>query len=462
MHNYDAIIIGAGQAGPSLAGALVAQGKRVALAEGHKIGGSCVNYGCIPTKTLIASAKVARQIQRSAEYGIQVGEVKVDFAAVMARMNQRRGDARSGLEAWLEGMAGLDLYRTYAQFDGQDAHGNYRVQVGEEVISAPQVFLNVGTRAFIPPIEGIDGVPYLDSEGILALTELPQHLLILGGSYIGLELGLAFRRLGAQVSIIENNPRLIAREDEDISAEAQAIVEAEGVRLYLGHQAIHAQTQDAGLSLTLQDAVGGRTVLSGSHLLVAVGRKANSERLNLSSVGIEVDKRGFIPVGEGLETTARGIYALGDVNGRGAFTHTSYQEYQIVLDNLNGAQRRVSERTLAYALYLDPPLGRVGMSESEVRASGRPALIAKKAMNQIGRALEQGETRGFIKLLVDAETERFLGAAVFGYQGDDVVQIISNFMATGASYRVMRDALPIHPTIGEFLPSMLNELQVLS
>jgi pyruvate/2-oxoglutarate dehydrogenase complex dihydrolipoamide dehydrogenase (E3) component len=461
MQTFDSIIIGAGQAGPSLAAALVARGQRVALAEGYLMGGSCVNYGCIPTKTLIASARAARMIQRSAEYGLHVDGLRVDFGAVMARVHARRSAAREGLEGWLEGLEGLTLYRSYAQFTGtQD--GLHHVQVGDEVIAAPHVYLNVGTRAFVPPIEGLADVPHLDSEGVLNLQALPRHLLILGGSYIGLEMGLAFRRLGAQVTIIEGGPHIIGREDDDVIAEATRILQAEGVTLLTGHKALRAEARPDGLALTLSSPAGQPVTVEGSHWLLAVGRKPNSDRLNLASIGLATDGRGFIPTDDALQTAIPGIWALGDVNGRGAFTHTSYHDHQIIVDNLSGAGRTASARTMAYALYIDPPLGRVGLTEREVRASGRPALMAVKPMNQIGRALEQGETSGLMKLIVDVETERFLGACVFGYQGDDVIQVISHFMATGASYRVMRDALPIHPTIAEFLPSLLNELRPLA
>lgn len=459
---YDAIIIGAGQSGPSLAADLANNGERVAIVEGYKIGGSCVNYGCIPTKTIIASARAVYLARRGDDFGFSTGgPVTVDLAKVMARKDKRVGEAQSGLENWLRTTDNLTVYDGYAVFDGKDGD-DYRVRIGETLITAPRVFINTGTRNIVPPISGLNAVDYLDNEGILNLRTLPQHLLILGGGYIGLELGQAFRRFGSDVTIIEAAPTLIAREDEDVARAVQEILEAEGIRVLTEHKAIHVeQSPDGIITLTLEDNAGGQHTLSGSHLLVAVGRRPNSDQLNLQSVGITVDRRGYIQTTDTLQTSADGVWALGDVNGRGAFTHTSYHDYEIVRDNLRGEQRKVSDRNMAYAMYTDPPLGRVGMSEREARESGRVVLLAKKLMSHIGRALEQGETQGFIKLLVDAETEQFLGATVLGFHGDDVIQVISYFMATGASYKVMQRALPIHPTISEFFPTILSELQPL-
>lgn len=462
MQQYDAIIIGTGQAGPSLAAALVDKGQKVAIAEGYKIGGSCVNYGCIPTKTLIASAGVARMVQRGAEYGVITGPIQIDMATVMARTHKRLNSAHDGLEKWLHGMDNLDIYRVYASFAGS-ADGLHHVRMGDEVIAAPHVYINTGTSTVIPDIPGLRDVDYLDNEGILNLTELPQHLIALGGGYISLEMGQAFRRFGSAVTIIEAHDHIIRNEDDDIIAEVERILTDEGINLVTGKRAVQVAQATAGsITVTLEAADGTRSTVTGSHLLVSVGRRPNSGKLNLAAVNVQTDARGYIVIDDHLQTTTPGIWALGDVNGHGGFTHTSYQDYEIVLDNINGGSRKVTDRIMAYALYIDPPLGRVGMTEREARASGRPVLMAVKPMQHIGRALEQGETYGMIKLLVDAETERFLGAAVLGYQGDDVVQIISYFMATGASYKVMQQALPIHPTIGEFLPTILGELKPLT
>lgn len=462
MKQYDAIIIGTGQAGPSLAGALTDKGERVAIAEGYKIGGSCVNYGCIPTKTLIASAQVARMVQRSEEYGIITTTTKIDLEKVMERTHKRLNTARDGLEKWLRGIPNLDIYNVYASFEGTK-DGLHHVRMGDEVIAAKRVYINTGTRPSIPSIPGIDQVKHLDSEGILNVKELPNHLISLGGGYISLEMGHAFRRFGSKVTIIEEHPTIIHNEDDDIITEVTRILEDENVTIMAGQKPIEVkQAENDQITLTLEDRTGYRSTVTGSHLLVSVGRIPNSDKLNLDSVGVQTNERGYIVTDEHLQTNIPGIWAMGDVNGRGAFTHTSYQDYEIVLDNINGGTRKVTDRIMAYALFIDPPLGRVGMTEKQARASGRKILMATRPMNKIGRALEQGETNGLIKLLVDAETEQFIGAAVLGYHGDDVVQIVSYFMYTGASYKVMQNALPIHPTVGEFLPTILGELKPLT
>lgn len=461
MKQYDSIIIGTGQAGPSLAGALTKKGEKVAVAEGYKIGGSCVNYGCIPTKTLIASARVARMAQRGDEYGVITGDIQIDWDKVMARTHRRLNDARGGLENWLMGMKNLDIYPVYASFEGT-RDGLHRVRMGDEVIAAPQVFLNTGTRPSVPQIQGLDTVEYLDSEGVLHLKERPEHLIALGGGYISLEMGHAFRRFGSKVTIIEGNETIIHNEDDDIIAEVERILGDEDVQIVAGRRTVEVSKDANGqITVTLEDRDGSRSTVTGTHVLVSVGRKPNVEKLNLEAVGVTLNERGYIGTDEHLQTNVPGIWAMGDVNGRGAFTHTSYQDYEIVLDHLNRGSRKVTDRIMAYALYTDPPLGRVGMSEKEARKSGRNVLMAVKPMSHIGRALEQGETYGLIKLLVDADTEQFLGAAVLGFHGDDVIQIVSYFMYTGASYKVMQNALPIHPTVGEFLPTILGELKPL-
>lgn len=461
MKQYDSIIIGTGQAGPPLAGALTKRGEKVAVVEGYKVGGSCINYGCTPTKTLIASARVARMAQRGEEYGVITGDIEIDWEKVMARTHRRLTDARDSVEKWLMGMENLDMYRVYASFEGtQD--GLHLVRMGNEVIGAPKVFLNTGTRASIPSIQGLESVHYLDSEGALHLKERPEHLIALGGGYISLEMAHAFRRFGSQVTIIEQQDSIIHHEDDDIIAEVERILGDEDVQIITGKRTVEV-TQDASgqIRVTLEDNDGKQSTVTGSHLLVGVGRKPNVEKLKLDAVGVELNERGYIVTDEHLQANIPGIWAMGDVNGRGAFTHTSYQDYEIVLDHLNGGSRKVTDRFMTYAVYIDPPLGRVGMSEKEARKSGENVLMAVKPMSHIGRALEQGETYGLIKLLVDADTEQFLGAAVLGFHGDDVIQIISYFMYTGASYKVMQNALPIHPTVGEFLPTILGELKPL-
>lgn len=462
MKQYDVIVIGTGQSGPSMANEWVKQGKRVAVAEGYRFGGSCVNYGCRPTKTLIASAQAAHMARRGAEFGFEIDHLTINWARVSERVTTIIDETAQGIEGWLR--EGMDVYPVYAHFEGK-AGDQYRVRMGDETVEAPLVFLNTGTRARAPQIEGSDQVNWLDSEKLLRIDRLPEHLIILGGSYIGMEMAQAFRRLGSQVTIIETSEQLVNREDADIKAELRRVFDAAGIVVHTLSRITHAATtEDGGVQITVHhDRDGSEEVITGSHWLNAIGRVPNSDQLNCAAVGIDVDARGFIVVDEFLQTTASGVYALGDVNGKGAFTHTSYQDYEIVRDNLlHGRQRKWTDRTMVYALFTDPPLGRVGMSEAEARKSGKRVLMAVKPMKSIGRAIEQAQTDGLIKLLVDADTERFLGAACLGFHGDEVVQAISYFMATGASYKVMMETLPIHPTVAEFLPTILSELAPLT
>lgn len=463
MKQYDAIVIGTGQAGPAMANQLAAQGQKVAIAEGYRFGGSCVNYGCRPTKVLIASAHAAHMARRGAEFGFETGEITVHWERVRERVVGIIESTSAGIEGWLRGIEGLDVYHAWAHFEGK-ADGRYRVRMGDEVVEAPRVFLNTGTRPRLPNADGIDTVAALDSEKLLRLEVLPEHLIILGGNYIGLEMGQAFRRLGSRVTVIETAHCVIHREDDDVQDEIHRVLRAEGIDIHTHSTLIQARAVDGGIEVVIRDdADGAEHVLRGTHWLNAIGRIPNTDRLNLESVGVQVDARGNVVVDEFLETTAPGIYALGDINGKGAFTHTAYHDYEIVRDNLlRGRQRKVSERTMAYSLFTDPPLGRVGMSEKDARASGRDILMAVKPMSSIGRAIEQAETAGFIKLLVDAQTECFVGATVLGFHGDDVIQVISYYMATGATYRPMLEALPIHPTIAEFMPTLLGELAPLT
>ncbi|MDX1994951.1 MAG: mercuric reductase [bacterium] len=460
MKQYDAIVIGTGQAGPSMAAQLVERGQRVAIAEGYRFGGSCVNYGCRPTKTLIASAHAAHMAQRGADFGFQIEGFSVDWNRVRERVVGIIENTSDGIETWLRGTEGMDVFHCFASFNGI-VDGKYQVQMGDEVVEAPRVFLNTGTRAYIPPIEGIETVNYLDSEKLLRLETLPKHLIILGGSYIGLEMGQAFRRLGSEVTIIETAECLIHREDDDIKDVVHRVFADEGITVHTSSKLYKVEpAEDGGIRAYVRDDADGREhVVTGTHWLLAIGRVPNTDKLNLASVGVEVNERGFVTVNEMLETTAPGIYALGDINGKGAFTHTSYHDYEIVRDNLlHGRNRKWTDRTTAYGLFIDPPLGRVGMSEKEARESGRKVLMAVKPMEKIGRAVEQAETAGLIKVLVDAETEQFLGAAALGFHGDEVIQVISYYMATGATFRPMLEALPIHPTVAEFLPTILSEL----
>lgn len=453
---YDAIVVGAGQAGPSLAASFAYKGQKVAIAEGGLMGGSCVNYGCTPTKTMRASARVAYQARRGSEYGVVTGNISIDFAKVMARKDEVVSNSRNGLTGWLESIDNLDIYRDFAHFVGTE-NGVHQMQVGDTLIESERIYLNVGTRAFAPPIEGLDSIDYLDNVGIMNLIDLPEHLLILGGSYIGLELGQIFRRFGSEVTIIEYSPRLASREDEDISEEIERIMVGEGISICTDSKVTSVSQDDDGISVIFENQGETKTV-SGTHLLVATGRIPNTDTLKLDAIGLEANKRGFIEANGKLETAIEGIYALGDINARGAFTHTSYHDYEIVRDNWQGADRSADDRTMAYAMFTDPPLGRVGMNEREARESGRNILAMKHMAKDVSRAKEDGELNGMVKLIVDADTEEFLGATTFIMQGDDVVQVVSNFMATGSSYKKMQHALPVHPTISEFFPTWLGKL----
>lgn len=451
---YDAIIIGSGQAGTPLAKALADKGWKVAVAEGQHVGGTCINYGCTPTKTLIASARVAHLARRGADYGVHTGAVSVDFARVMERQKNVVRQFRSGSERRLS-HDNITLYRDYAQFEAPK-----RVRVGDDVIEAERIYINTGARPVAPSLSRLDTVPYLDNHSILDLDILPEHLVIIGGGYIGLEYAQAFRRFGSAVTIIERSQQIMGREDTDIAQAAVCILENEGIQIFT--QAETQQVEKRGSSIAVTVERDGQTqVVTGSHLLVAVGRRPNSDRLNLEKAGVHVDDRGYITVDDHLQTNVPGIWALGDVNGRGAFTHTSYNDFEIVLDNLNGGVRKLSDRIPTYAVYMDPPLGRVGMSEQEVRQSGRKALMAVMPMEHVARAIERGETQGLMKVLVDAETEQILGAAIFGIEGDEAIHTFTDLMYANASYTAMKNAVHIHPTVTELLPTLLGYLQPL-
>jgi pyruvate/2-oxoglutarate dehydrogenase complex dihydrolipoamide dehydrogenase (E3) component len=453
---FDVAVIGAGQAGPTIAMTLAGRGQTVALIEGGLLGGSCVNYGCTPTKTLRKSARVAHLARRAGDFGIQTGTVEVDFAAAMERMQQRVQESRAGLEKSITGQDGLTLLRGWGAFTGQ-AGDRFELTAGNQSLRATRVFLNTGTRALIPPLPGIDDVPHLDNVSLLQLRECPRHLIIIGGSYIGLEMGQIFRRFGSEVTVIEAAPRITGHENEAVSKALNEMLQAEGIRLCTGNKVERVQKHsDAGIAVK----VGGQQI-QGSHLLVATGRSPNTERLNLAAVGVETDERGFVPTNGKLETNVPGIWAVGDINKRGAFTHTSYQDGQVVLANLKGGARSVDSRVSTYAMYTDPPLGRVGLSEDEARKSGRATLVANFQMKDVSRAKEEGETAGLMQILVDQQSEEIVGASLLGFGCDEVIQVISHFMATGTRYPVLRDALPIHPTIAEFLPFLLDQLEPL-
>ncbi|MCG7393822.1 FAD-containing oxidoreductase [Microvirga sp. ACRRW] len=452
---FDAIIIGAGQAGPPLAGRLTAAGMKVALIERKLFGGTCVNTGCMPTKTLIASAYAAHLARRGAEYGVDVeGPIKVDMKRVKARADTVSTNARTNLEKWLNGLDGLTIIEGHARFEGRDV-----VRVGERLLKAPRIFINVGGRASVPDMPGVDTVDYLTNTSILRLDTLPRHLVVVGGSYIGLEFAQMYRRFGAEVTVVEKGPRLIAREDEDVSEAVRNILTDEGIMVRTNATCIGFKPHPNGVAVDI-DCTSGEPFAVGSHVLLAVGRRPNTDDLGLDTVGIMVDARGYIGVDDSLATNVHGIWALGDCNGRGAFTHTSYNDYEIVAANLlDGKSRRVSDRIPAYALYIDPPLGRVGMSEAEAARMGRDLLVSKRPMTRVGRAIEKGETKGFMKIVADAETKQILGAAILGLNGDEALHGILDMMNAKAAYPVLQWAVPIHPTVSELIPTVLGDLK---
>jgi pyruvate/2-oxoglutarate dehydrogenase complex dihydrolipoamide dehydrogenase (E3) component len=452
---FDAIIVGAGQAGPPLAGRLTQAGQTVAVIERKLVGGTCVNTGCIPTKTLIASAYAAHLARRAADYGVGTGPVRVDMAQVKARKDKIMLDDRLGVESWLDGMDGCTLIRGHARFE--DPH---TIRVGERVLTADRIFLNVGGRVVVPDLPGLSDVDYMTNVDILELDTVPEHLVIVGGSYIALEFAQMYRRFGARVTVVERGSRLTSREDEDVSAAIKEILEAEGVEIVLNATGIRIAKRDSGSGQGF-DVIprDGADPITGTHLLIAVGRVPNTDDLGLDAAGVRTDERGYIVVDDELRTTAGHIWAMGDCNGKGAFTHTSYNDFEIVAANLlDDDPRRVSDRIPTYALYIDPPLGRAGMTVEQVRASGRKALVGKRAMTRVGRAVEKGETQGFMKVVVDAETREILGAAVLGVGGDEVVHAILDVMTARLPYTAISRTMHIHPTVSELVPTMLQEL----
>ena len=452
---YDVIIVGTGQAGPSLAGRLAGAGMKVAIVERGLFGGTCVNTGCIPTKTLVASARAAHVARRAAEYGVMLdGSVTVDMKKVKARKDEVAGASNRGVEKWVKGMESATVYEGHARFEG-----SRQLQVGEDRLEADRIFINVGGRAFVPP--GFDGVDVLTNSGMVDVDFLPEHLVIVGGSYIGLEFGQMYRRFGSKVTIIEKGPRLIFREDEDVSQAVTEILENEGIHVRLNADCIRGEARGKGVALQVDCATGDKEV-EGSHVLLAVGRKPNTDDLGLDEAGVDVDERGYIRVDDELKTNVEGIWALGDCNGRGAFTHTSYNDFEIVASNLlDGETRRVSDRIVTYGLFIDPPLGRAGLTEAQVRKSGRKALMATRSMKRVSRAKEKGETQGFMKILVDAESKEILGASILGIDGDEVIHSILDVMYSRQPYTVIQRAVHIHPTVSELVPTMLGDLKPL-
>ncbi|RVG72005.1 FAD-containing oxidoreductase [Sinorhizobium meliloti] len=451
--HFDAIIIGAGQAGPSLAGRLSDAGKTVALIERKLFGGTCVNTGCMPTKAMVASAYAIHTARRGAEYGMTTGPVSVDFGRVMARKEKVRLDARSGVEKWLKGMQNCTVFEGHARFEGPR-----EVRIGDELISGQRIFVNVGGRAAVADLPGVNDVPYLTNSSIMDLAELPEHLVVVGGSYIGLEFAQMFRRFGSDVTVIEKGARLIGREDPEVSDAIREILENEGIRIRTNAECIRFSNHADGIAVGV-DCTSGEPEVSGSHVLLATGRHPNTDDLGLDKAGVKTDERGYIEVDDRLRTNVPHIFAMGDCNGRGAFTHTSYNDFEIVAANLiDDDPRRVSDRIQTYALYIDPPLGRAGMTETEARKKGHKLLIGTRPMTRVGRAVEKGETQGFMKVIVDAETDEILGASILGTGGDEAIQSILDVMYAKKPYTMIARAVHIHPTVSELIPTVFGDL----
>jgi pyruvate/2-oxoglutarate dehydrogenase complex dihydrolipoamide dehydrogenase (E3) component len=456
-NHFDSIIIGAGQAGPSLAARLTKSGERIAFVERKLFGGTCVNTGCIPTKTLVASAYAAQTARRAAEYGVVIGgPVSVDMKAVKARKDSILGQSRTGVEKSLREDKNCTVFHEQARF-----LSSHEVQAGAATISADKIFLKVGARARVPDMPGLDEIDYLTNSTLLDLDTLPEHLVVIGGSYIGLEFAQIFRRFGSEVTVVEMGPRLVQHEDEDVSAAIREILAKEGVGFRMEAKCIGFEKAVEKIGVHVSCDID-EPKLYGSHVLVAVGRVPNTDDLDLGKAGVEMDEHGYVRVDDQLRTTTPHIWALGDCNGKGAFTHTSYNDFEIVAANLlDNDPRRVSDRIPVHGLYVDPPLGQVGMTETEVRKSGRPALIGTRPMTKVGRAVEKGESQGFMKVLVDAETKKILGASILGVGGDEAVHCILDVMYAGAPYTTIQRAVHIHPTVSELIPTVLGSLKPL-
>lgn len=453
MQTFQHIIVGTGQATGTLLGKLIPTGDNIAVIEGAKVGGSCVNYGCTPTKTMVASAKALHMARRGEFYGFETGDIKLNFSRVLERMNEIRNGGSNGLTGWMESTKNVTLIRGWANFVEDKV-----LEVNGDRITGEKIYINVGTRPGVPPIKGIESVPWMDSAGLLDLQEVPEHLLIVGGGYIGVEFGQVFRRFGAKVTILQRGDQLMPQEDKDMADAIQEFLEAEGIDIRLNTSVNAAGQEGNGITLELEN--GGKTeTLSGSHLLIAAGRTSNSDKLTLENTSLQVNARGFIEVDDYCQTGVEGVYALGDVNGHGAFTHTSVNDAEIVLDHMYGGKRKISNRIPIYGLFTDPPLGKVGLSEKAAIAKGHKIMKATRPMSKISRAKEMGETKGFAKLIVDQETDLILGAAILGPGGDEIVNMFAAIMHSQIPCKSYREVVLVHPTVSELMPWVLDGLK---
>ncbi len=453
MSSFDAIILGAGQAGPPLAGRLTKAGMKVALVERHHFGGTCVNTGCMPTKTLVASAQAAHVARRAADFGVHFdGPIRIDMAKVKSRAMAVVENARKGVEGWLRDMSGCTVIPGHARFESTDT-----VRVGDEKLRAPRIFINVGGRAAIPDMPGVRDIPVLTNTEMVELDRVPEHLVVIGGSYVGLEFAQMYRRFGAEVTVVEMQPRLVSREDPEVSDAIRGIFEREGIHVRANAKCIHFKRAAKG-ALVGVDCTDGEPEIAASDVLLAVGRRPNTDDLDLARAGVAVDEKGYVKVDDRLATNVPGIWAMGDCNGRGAFTHTSYNDFEIIAANLlDEEDRKLSQRVLGYALYIDPPLGRAGMTAALARASGASLLVGQRPMTRVGRAVEKDETQGLMKIVIDAKTQKILGAAILGPGGDEAIHGVLDIMSSGGTARDLRWAMPIHPTVAELLPTLVVE-----
>lgn len=450
MTSYQHIILGTGQATGTLLGKLIPSGDSIAVIEGNKVGGSCVNYGCTPTKTMVASARAIHKARQGDQYGFSAGKIEVDYDRVRGRMNAVRNESNEGLENWMSDAENVTLIKEWGSFTGTKT-----IRAGSEEISGEKIYINTGTKPFAPAVEGLDSVPWMDSARLLDVEELPEHLIIIGGGYIGVEFSQVYRRFGSEVTIIQRGDQLMPNEDEDIASAIQDILEDEGITVQCNSEATWVQEKYGGIEVEITSG----DKIRGSHLLVAAGRRPNSDTINPDAAGLELDERGFIKVDDYCRTGVDGVFAVGDVNGEGAFTHTSVNDAEIVLDYMGDGNRAISQRETIYALFSDPPLGRVGMSEKEALAKGKNLLKATMPMSKISRAKEMGETKGFAKLLVDADTDLILGAAILGPGGDEVINMFAAIMHSQIPCREYRKVVLVHPTISELMPYVLDGLE---